>query len=171
MKRVCDVCGNESEMASLLCPFCGSAVELTEIPKQRAFVHKTVNLEAGRPLADVAVHRMTDIIEDSVRNNVHILTLIHGYGSSGKGGVIRLECRKMLDFMKCKGIIGDYIAGEDFNKRSGSVKSLLQRYPQLALDKHLNKGNRGITLVILMMGLLVLPRLVLTTIFNATFLS
>ena len=171
MKTVCDVCGNKSDSSRLLCPFCGSQAKVTEVVKHTGFLHKTVNLEVGHPVVDVALHRMNQIIEDSARNNISVLTLIHGYGSSGKGGAIRLECRKMLDFMKSKGVISDYIAGENFNKRSGLVKSLLQRYPQLGTDRHLNKGNQGITLVILMIGLLVLPRLVLTATFNATFLS
>ena len=168
---VCDVCGNKRETANLLCPFCGNRAEVTELKKQIGFVHKTVNLEAGRPVVDVALHLMNDIIEDSIRNNVNVLTLIHGYGSSGKGGVIRSECRKNLDFLKHKGLISNFIAGEDFNKRSGLVKSLIQRYPQLGADKHLNKGNRGITLVIITYGLLLLPTLVSTTTFNTTLWS
>ncbi len=111
------------------------------------------------------------MIEDSLRNNVNVLTLIHGYGSSGKGGVIRLECRKVLEFLKNKGIISDFIPGEDFNKRSGAVKALLRRYPQLGQDKHLNRGNRGITLVILSYGLLLMFALASTTNLNATLLS
>jgi hypothetical protein len=149
MKTLCDVCGNTKDASSLLCPFCGCRVDVIQPVKKIAFVHKTVNLEAGHPILDVALARMHEIIDDAIRNDVRVLTLIHGYGSSGKGGVIRSECRKMLDFLKSKSVIGDYIGGEDFNKRTGTVKSLLRRYPQLAADKHLNRGNRGITLVIL----------------------
>ena len=149
MKIVCDVCGNKRDTASLLCPFCGSKADAAEVVKPTGFVHKVINLEAGRPVVDIALHRMNEVVLDSKRNSVDVLTLIHGYGSSGKGGAIRLECRKMLDFMKNKGIISDYIFGEDFNRRSGLVKALLQRYPQLGMDKHLNRGNKGITLVVL----------------------
>jgi hypothetical protein len=171
MKSVCEVCGNTIVSSSVLCPFCGSKVDVTQLVQHPGFVYKTVNLEAGRPVLDVALNRMNEIIEDSARNNVNVLTLIHGYGSSGKGGVIRSECRKSLDFLKSKGLIRDYIAGEDFNKRSGPVKSILQRYPQLGLNKYLNRGNRGITLVIFSHGLLILPSLVSTAIFNAAFMS
>ena len=171
MKILCDVCGNTRETLSPQCPFCGNRVEATELVKHSSYVHKTVNLEEGRPVVEAALSRMNEIILDSVRNNINILTLIHGYGSSGKGGAIRLECRKMLDFLKSKGLVSDYIAGEDFNKRSGLVKSLLQRYPQLGTDKHLNRGNKGITIVILTHCLLILPTLRVTTIFNATFWS
>ncbi|MGB3225919.1 MAG: hypothetical protein WBB23_24230 [Desulforhopalus sp.] len=149
MKGDCDVCGNTIDTSFLLCPFCGSKLKQAHFTKQTVFVHKTVNLEAGRPVLEIAISKLFEIIADSVRNNVNVLTLIHGYGSSGKGGVIRSESRKILDFLKSKGQINDYIAGEDFNKRSGLVKSLLRRYPQLSEDKHLNKGNKGITLVIL----------------------
>jgi hypothetical protein len=149
MKRDCDVCGNKIDSSLLLCPFCGSELKQADFIKNTVFVHKTVNLEAGRPVLEIAISKLYEIIEDSIRNDVNMLTLIHGYGSSGKGGVIRSECRKILDFLKSKGQISDYIPGEDFNKRSGPVKSLLRRYPQLSEDKHLNRGNRGITLVIL----------------------
>lgn len=148
MKIVCDVCGNKRDTSNLLCPFCGSKLDLADLGQHPGFVHKTVNLEAGRPVVEVALNRMNEIIMESVRGNVNVLTLIHGYGSSGKGGAIRLECRKTLDFLKSKGQINNYIIGEEFNKRIGLVKSLLRRYPQLETDKHLNRGNRGITLVI-----------------------
>jgi hypothetical protein len=148
MNFICDICGNESSSAGLLCPFCGSSMGEDSSRKTRGFVQKTVNLEAGRPVLELALNRMSEIIEDSIRNDVTVLTLIHGYGSSGKGGVIRSECRKMLEFLRSKGRIREFIAGEDFNRRSGPVKSLIQRYPQLGSDRNLNRNNRGITLVI-----------------------
>ncbi len=149
MEIVCDVCGNLRATSSLACPFCGSKIDAADLKKPAGYVHNTVNLEAGRPVVDVALTRLHQIIGDSLRNHTSVLTLIHGYGSSGKGGAIRMECRKMLDFLKTKGQISDYIPGEDFTKRSKIVKSLLRRYPQLGTDKHLNKGNPGITLVLL----------------------
>ena len=139
--------------------------------QQRPFIHRTVNLEAGRPAVEAALNRLDEVIADAQRNSVSVLTLIHGYGSTGRGGVIRSECRMTLDYMKSKGLISDYIAGEDFNKRSGRVKALLRRYSPLSSDRNLNNGNQGITLVILSNGLLLFPALLLVTNFNATFLS
>jgi hypothetical protein len=138
---------------------------------QRPFIHRTVNLEAGRPVVEVALNRLDEVIADARRNSVSVLTLIHGYGSTGRGGAIRSECRIALDYMKSKALISDYIAGEDFNKRSGRVKALLRRYSPLSSDRNLNNGNQGITLVILSNGLLLFPALLLATNFNATFLS
>ena len=148
MVIVCEICGNTLATASPVCPFCGSKVDLVKLEKSTGYSHKTINLEEGRPVVEVALTRLQEIVEDCARNKVNVLTLIHGYGSSGKGGVIRTECRKMLDFFKARGVISEYISGEDFSRRSGGVKSLIRRYPQLATDRHLNKGNRGITLVL-----------------------
>lgn len=146
---VCEVCGNEKESASLLCPYCGSMNEDDDGPVKKSFIHKIVNLESGRPVAEIAVNKMTEVLEDARRNGITIVTLIHGYGSSGKGGVIRSECRKTLDYMRSKGTIEDYIVGEEFYKRSGRVKYLLRKYPQLEQDRNLNRNNRGITLVVI----------------------
>ena len=148
MAFVCEVCGNEIDTGITTCPFCGSSNESSVTTLPDYYVQKTVNLEMGRPVLEVALNRMTQVIAEAKRNKVNILTLIHGYGSSGKGGVIRTECRKNLDFMKIKGRISDYVCGEDFNKHSGVVKSLLRRYPELASDHNMNRDNKGITLVI-----------------------
>lgn len=149
MAFVCEVCGNEIDTGITTCPFCESTNENSATTLPDRYVQKTVNLEIGRPVLEIALNRMTEVIADAKRNRVNVLTLIHGYGSSGKGGVIRTECRKSLDFMKIKGRIFDYVCGEEFNKHSGITKSLLRRYPELASDKNMNRDNKGVTLVIL----------------------
>ncbi|PHR27298.1 MAG: hypothetical protein COA36_09950 [Desulfotalea sp.] len=149
MKLVCEICGNEFERGASFCPFCGNKNEQSGEPLAAVYIQKTVNLEQGRPGLEVALKRMEDAIADARRNKINVLTFIHGYGSSGKGGVIRTECRKNLDFIKHKGGIHEFICGEDFNKRSSSVKSILRRHPELCGHKNMNRENKGITLVIL----------------------
>jgi len=147
---ICQVCGNAISGASLRCRFCGCKQEDEQVERtpKKVFVKKIVNLEQGRPVLEVALGKMQDAIESAKQNNLSILTLIHGYGSSGKGGVIGVECRKSLEYMKSNRQIRDFICGEDFTKKSGPGKALLQRHPQMETDSNLNKGNRGITLVV-----------------------
>lgn len=149
----CEICGNEITHFAKICPYCGSSQENgEEIKKNQAkkrFSSKVVNLEQGLPIAEVALHKMEQAISEGKRQNLTVLTFIHGYGSSGKGGVIRQECRKTLDYMRSRNVIKAYIFGEDFNKRSGSVRDLIRRYPELASDRNLGKSNKGITVVIL----------------------
>lgn len=171
MEVVCEVCGNMLEAARPVCPFCGYKQVHRGGTKGKTFIHRKVNLEAGRPVVEQALDRMIEVIDDGARNGVTVVTLIHGYGSSGKGGAIRVECRKMLDYLKSKERIADYIPGEDFTKRANRVKVLLRRHPQLKLDRNLNKGNRGITVVILSNVLLCLQLLPAVPIVTSVFIS
>ena len=145
---ICTVCGNEGETGSLVCGFCGARQEPGDEEKG-GFLHKTVNLEQGRPFAATAIRKLLSEIQTAKIERVRVMTLIHGYGSSGKGGVIRSECRKNLDYLCSTGEVREYIPGEDFSSRSGAVKTLLRRFPELAKNRNLERCNPGVTLVIL----------------------
>lgn len=148
---LCQVCGNEIESGSKFCRYCGSpqTAESSSLATAKTFSHRTVNLEKGMPFVEPALNHLKAVIDEARRREVQVLTIIHGYGSSGKGGVIRTECRNLLDYMCSNGELSSYITGEDFHRRNGLVKNLLSRFPQLNCNKNLNKNNRGITLVIL----------------------
>ncbi len=146
--QFCQVCGNDIDSLTVLCPFCGSRQE--HEPSQTVgteFRQKTINLEQGLPTVDQALNRLQQEVSAARLEQIRLLTLIHGYGSSGKGGSIRQECRKLLDYLLNSGDICAVIYGENFNRRHGFVKQLLRRFPRLATHPHLNNRNRGITLV------------------------
>lgn len=147
---LCDICGNDIDQGVRLCPFCGGKQEVPAglIATGAAF-HKVVNLETGRPLVESALRKLQTELQDGRRQNLRVLTVIHGYGSSGKGGAIGAECRKVLEYLKGKGEITTFIPGEEFKRRSGPTQDLLRRFPQMDSNVNLNRGNRGITLVIL----------------------
>jgi hypothetical protein len=100
------------------------------------------------PFVEQAMSQLHAALNEARFLRIQALTIIHGYGSSGRGGAIRKECRKTLDHMCSKGELNTYITGEEFHRRNGLVKDLLNRYPQLAGNSNLNRHNRGITLVI-----------------------
>ena len=58
--------------------------------------YKTVNIEQGMPLVEQAIRRMTYEISSAKAQKYRAVKLIHGYGSSGTGGRIRVEGRKYL---------------------------------------------------------------------------
>lgn len=147
---LCQICGNEIKHGKAVCPFCGSKhVSPTRRSTDRNFLHHTVNLEQGMPFVQSALNHLQVAIREAKSGRVQVLTIIHGYGSSGKGGAIRKECRKTLDYMCSRGQLNSYVPGEDFHKHNGVVKDLLNRYPQLRLNKNLNRRNQGITVVVL----------------------
>lgn len=148
MVVVCAVCGNEMDSDNQTCRFCGAGQE-PEAEEKRGFLHKTVNLEHGRPFVAEAIKKLLAEIQAARIERVRVLTIIHGYGSSGKGGVIRSECRKSLDYLWSTGEIKGYIPGEEFSIRTGPVKALLRRFPELANNRSLSRRTPGVTVVIL----------------------
>ncbi len=148
VENICEVCGNEFCRPASSCPYCGSRQECGE-QKKRPFSHRVVNLEEGQPLLETALTAMEHAIATASSGGITVLTLIHGYGSSGRGGVIRRECRKVLDFMTARGKICGYLIGEEFDRRHPLAKKWIRRYPKLAENSHVNRKNPGITLVFL----------------------
>lgn len=154
---VCEVCGNPMPSIAVFCPYCKNRQDeqrkLKGKPRYstttKAFRQKVVNIEHGLPFLEVALKRLDRAVEMAQREGVIVLTLIHGYGSSGKGGIIGEEVRKMLDYMQGRGEVRSFLVGEEFGRKNGVARDLVRRYPALAKDRNYNKGNRGITLVIL----------------------
>jgi hypothetical protein len=145
---ICAVCGNEREAGNGTCRFCGANLEPER--KRGGPLHKVVNLERGRPVVASAIRKLQAEMQAAKIERVKVLTIIHGYGSSGKGGAIKDECRKCLDYLCSIGEIKEYIPGEEFSGRSGRVKTLLRRFPGLAVNRNLDRHNPGVTLVIML---------------------
>ncbi len=145
---ICEVCGNEMEALLVTCPFCG-AQRASDPLLLRGPRHRTVNLEKGLPTVHQALERLRQELELARLQGCRVLTLIHGYGSSGRGGAIRIVIRRQLDYLKVRGEINDVLAGEEFDRRTGHGREVLRRFPFLAPHHDVNRGNRGITLVVL----------------------
>ena len=146
---LCPVCGNEADSSNATCRFCGAEIEPAEPERQPATIHRIVNIERGRPLVETALRQMENELRRAKSARVRVVTLIHGYGSSGKGGRIRTECRKVLDHLLQQNQVNQVIAGEDFRKRTGPGKALLKRYPELLGTCASDFSNRGVTIVVL----------------------
>jgi len=108
---------------------------------------RTYNVEAGMPTLDEARRQVIAEIKQAKREGVRVLKVIHGYGSSGKGGVLCHGLRKSFGMRKKEGVIKDCIAGENFSIFNASVLSLLEAVPQLRGDPDINATNEGITVL------------------------
>ena len=144
----CEVCGNEIEVDLKQCPFC-DAVGKTSLVRRKGPQQKIVNLERGMPLVSQALVRLKQELEQAGLEGCRVLTLIHGYGSSGQGGVIRQEVRAQLQYLKAKRAINDFLPGEEFSSRTAAGRQLLRRFPFLSRHSDLNRANPGISLVII----------------------
>src|SRR6516225_4928524 len=108
---------------------------------------RTFNVEAGLPVLDEARRLVIEEIKRAKREGVKVLKVIHGYGSSGKGGALCVGLRKSFVLRKKEGVIKDFIAGEDFSIFNDLALNLLETVPELRGDRDLNSTNEGVTIL------------------------
>jgi len=101
------------------------------------------------PPVHEALQRMARELALARHENVKFLKLIHGYGSTGLGGEIRISLQtRLLDMVK-SGQVGACIFGENWSKSDDAAWKLVQSYPELKNDPDLGRRNRGITIIVL----------------------
>ncbi len=147
MEIICEICGNETDLGGTRCPFCGAELKFSQARKK--IRHRVVSLKKGMPTVAQALTRLAQELEQTNQEGCRVLTLIHGYGSTGRGGVIREEIRAKLQYLKYKGKINDVVTGEDFSTGTGPGRNLVRRFPFLRQHSNLNQRNPGITLVVI----------------------
>jgi hypothetical protein len=108
---------------------------------------RTINIEADLPTLDEARRRVIEEIRKAKREGVRVLKIIHGYGSSGKGGALCIGLRKSFVLRRKEGVIKDFVPGEDFSIFNRTTLSMLAAAPGLRGDPDLDATNEGVTLV------------------------
>jgi len=110
---------------------------------------KTVNLKADRPTVQAALERLDRELSLAREQACGLLKVIHGYGSTGAGGDIRIAVQKRLKELASAGEIGGCIFGENWSKADDETWRILQGRAELKDDPDLGRRNPGITIVIL----------------------
>jgi len=101
------------------------------------------------PLVHDALQRLDRELAVARQEKTKLLKLIHGYGSTGAGGDIRIAVQKRLLETVQNGQIRGCIFGENWSQSDDAAWKLLQSYPELKSDSDLGRRNRGITIVLL----------------------
>ena len=107
-----------------------------------------VNLELGRPSADEALRRLENELAAKRHLRAKAMKIIHGYGSSGKGGRIRTASRKYLRAAQEQGRIYAVLPGERLTIFDEEARRLMARGPALRDDCDRERYNCGVTFVI-----------------------
>ena len=110
---------------------------------------KVLNLEEGMPLVYEAVAKLNREIAMARQQGHSVVKLIHGYGSSGVGGDIRIGVQKRLRELCDSREIRGYIFGEDWTISNEDTWQVTRKNPELKADRDLGKKNLGITIVLL----------------------
>ncbi len=108
---------------------------------------RTYNVEAGLPALDEARRLVIGEIRRAKRDGIKVLKVVHGYGSSGKGGKLCVGLRKSFALRKKEGVIKEFVAGEDFSIFNPTVLALLETLPELRGDPDLGATNEGVTIL------------------------
>ena len=110
---------------------------------------KELNLEQGMPTVDTALRWLESELAAARKMGRPALKLIHGYGSSGRGGKIRTACRGYLREQAEAGRVRLVIRGEDFSIFSEETRRGFVLCGQLRQDRDLDRENRGVTFILL----------------------
>ena len=100
-----------------------------------------INIENGFT-SDEALAYIKQVLSNSKKTCIYI---IHGYGSSGKGGVIRQKVRSSLNAQVKNGKIKAVINGEDFNVFNFNALELKNKHKEL--EQLFRVCNHGVTVV------------------------
>jgi len=101
------------------------------------------------PLVHEALQRLDRELALAHQDKARLLKLVHGYGSTGAGGDIRIAVQKRLLEMAQNAQIRGCIFGENWSKSDDRAWKLLQSHPELKNESDLGRSNRGITIVLL----------------------
>lgn len=109
----------------------------------------TVNLELGLPTLEEARQRLKFELERCRNQKVAAVKIIHGYGSSGVGGILREGIRKSLTLRRKEGAIRAVVFGEKWDIFEPLTRHVLEQCPALRKDRDLSRSNPGISIVLL----------------------
>jgi hypothetical protein len=109
----------------------------------------TINLEDGRPTRHQAVLRLQHELHKARSARATAVKIIHGYGSSGVGGVLKYVVWAELRQMKERGQLQSYVAGENWRVSDEISWEIVKKHPELKQDSDFGRGNKGITIALL----------------------
>jgi hypothetical protein len=99
------------------------------------------------PSVQEALQRLEREIALARKGGAVLLKIVHGYGSSGAGGDIRISVQRRLHELAEGGEIRGCIFGENWSKSDDATWRLLQAHSGLKSDVDLGRRNLGITVL------------------------
>jgi len=145
--NLCQQCGNELGNSST-CPYCGFSKNKITV-SSGTVKYSTCNLKENMPTCEEAYRRLSYAINKARADNVKVLKIIHGYGSTGKGGELRYCLRERFQAMTWQRRLLDFLPGEDLSRSTSKGINFLKKYPKLVNDSDFNRANKGVTFIVL----------------------
>jgi hypothetical protein len=144
----CEICGNPIASKAFTCRFCGAnqSVESFSVSKRRVV---RVVIKQGMPTVDDAMADLDRSLRQCLAGGVKVVRLVHGYGSTGRGGRIRDAARRELGHWLRRGEVTEVVYGERYESMTEPGRTLLTKYPELQSTLRDDSGNPGMTMVVM----------------------
>ena len=104
-----------------------------------------INIKEGMPPVTEAIAYLKSALERCRQHRYQCILVIHGYGSTGKGGVIHDRARQWLKAQERNGHVKSVIFGEDFTIFNAQARDMKKRH--LELEQLFRVCNHGVTVV------------------------
>jgi hypothetical protein len=128
----CEVCGNPIPAQAFTCRFCDTSQSVENFPKMRERVIRS-NLEAGLPTVEQALERLERDLREARACEAKVVRLIHGYGSSGRGGKIRDSVRRELGRKLARGEVKNVTLGENYSSKRSAMPTCRPKWSGLTV--------------------------------------
>jgi hypothetical protein len=145
--KECDTCGNEIPDPAVQCQFCGSRQTSVGRPVGPREPVRTINVEDGMPTVEQALTRLERELFRARQSGVRVVRVIHGWGSSGTGGRLRLACRAFFQRELTAGRLRRVVEGDDYSRAANLGRDLQRRCQDLRDSERTDRHNPGITFV------------------------
>lgn len=110
---------------------------------------REINIKESMPTVEEARKRLHNELILAKRTGTCALKVIHGYGSSGEGGALRVGLRQTLAQRKREGRIRAFVPGEQWGIFDETSRMVLDECPDLSRDSDLGRYNNGVTIILL----------------------
>ena len=145
--KPCTTCGNEIGDQVWKCPFCEQPQTGQPPEPVRQLAVWSINLKEGLPTVAAALAKLKRELQAAKSERRKVVRIIHGYGSTGVGGEIRVAVRKQLQAMLSTKKIQSFLPGDDYSDRTNAGSALVSRHFALRSSLKTDRNNPGITFV------------------------
>lgn len=109
----------------------------------------TIDIKSEKQTVNEAIAQFLVEVEAYKKGGYKVMKVIHGYGSHGVGGAIRLAFLKKCQDLKNRKIIEDFTCCDKWTDKNTVKKIAINYCPDLLADSELYHINSGCSIVIL----------------------
>jgi len=106
---------------------------------------RVLTIKEGLPTLEEAKRRLLVEVRRCHGEGIAVLKIIHGYGSGGRGGVLRTGLRQVFSEYRRDGDIMGFAAGEEFSIFHPDSLEMITAAPELRKDPDLERSNPGVS--------------------------